>query len=347
MSQVLQLDALVTILACLSTTQSQLDSHMLSTSNLTTESCPLSSFSGLTARIQGLSIDIANFKEQIGRLQEQLVDLRRSSTSKIFTSPEVPRGFSSRNFDVEPRLGMSAAVPSVANVHSEVGLGVETSEPSTPRNCLKQQHGVVRIRPRANMDPFFVFCDQKIRGGGWTVVANRYNGTEDFNRNWVDYKIGFGPLTAEFFMGLEKLHQISSSEDYELLVQLENRKQELRYALYDHFSVGGESEQYRLNVLGKYQGDASDALRQHTGKKFTTFDRNNYESEVNCAVSQSAAFWYASSCSLSNPFGLYQRLLERDVDGFKGILWSGFLDGPKGSLKRMQMLIRPRTINNI
>ncbi|KAL7742851.1 hypothetical protein ACLKA6_016219, partial [Drosophila palustris] len=312
----------------------------------TTESCPLSAFSALTSRIQGLSVEIANFKEQIGRLQEQLVDLRRSGTSRISTSPVAPRGFSSRILDVEPRLVMTAASPLDTNVQSEVGFDVAASEPSTPHNCLKQQHGVVRIRPRANMEPFFVFCDQKTRGGGWTVVANRYDGTEDFNRKWVDYKIGFGPLTAEFFMGLEKLHQISSSADYELLVLLENRKQELRYASYDHFSVGGESEQYRLNVLGKYQGDASDALREHTGKKFTTFDRNTDESEVNCAVAQSAAFWYASPCTLSNPFGLYQRLLERDVDGFKGILWRGFLNGPKGSLKRMQMLIRPRTKSN-
>lgn len=345
MSQMLQLDALVTMLACLTTTQSNLGSQMISSSNSTTGSCPLSSFSGLTTRIQALSIDISNFKEQIGRLQEQLVDLRRTGASGIFSSPALPRGFGSRILDVNPRLMTAAVVPSIANVQSEVGLEVTAIDPSTPHNCLKQQHGVVRIRPRANTEPFFVFCDQKTRGGGWTVVANRFDGTEDFNRKWVDYKIGFGPLTSEFFMGLEKLHQISSSEDYELLMQLENRKQELRYALYDHFSVGGESEQYRLNVLGKYQGDASDALREHTGKKFTTFDKDNDESKNNCAVAQSAAFWYTSSCTLSNPFGLYQRLLERDVDSFKGILWRGFLDGPKGSLKRVQMMIRPRTKN--
>ncbi|KAH8301034.1 hypothetical protein KR044_011941 [Drosophila immigrans] len=328
MSQMLQLDALVTMLACLTTTSNDLGSHMIPLANSTTENCPLSTFSGLTTRIQALSTDIASFKEKISDLQEQLVDLRRSGSPRIITAPRT----------------LTAAVSSSAlNIPGKVGLEVLASEPSTPHNCLKQQHGVVRIRPRANLDPFFVFCDQKTRGGGWTVVVNRYDGSEDFNRKWADYKIGFGPLTAEFFIGLEKMHQISNSEDYELLVQLENRKQEPRYALYDHFSIGTQSEQYRLNVLGKYQGDASDALRQHAGKKFTTFDKDNDESEANCAVAQSAAFWYGSLCTLSNPFGLYQRLLERDVDGFKGILWRGFLDGPKGSLKRVRMLLRPRS----
>ncbi|EDW07878.2 uncharacterized protein Dmoj_GI15995, partial [Drosophila mojavensis] len=124
---------------------------------------------------------------------------------------------------------------------------------------------------------------------------------------------------------------------------LENRKQEQRYALYDHFSIGSESEQYSLNVLGEYQGDASDALRQHLGKKFSTQDRDNDESGANCAAEQSAAFWYSNVCTLSNPFGVYQPQLTRDVDGYQGILWHGFLDGPKGSLKKLRILVRPRS----
>lgn len=189
-------------------------------------------------------------------------------------------------------------MPDAAVSAAAAGLGEPTNPPGTPKNCLKQQHGIVRIRLADNTEPFFVFCDQNTRGGGWTVVANRKDGSEDFNRKWADYKIGFGPLTTEFFIGLEKLHKITNSEDNELLVVLENRKQEQRYALYDHFSIGSETEQYYLNVLGTYQGDASDALRQHSGKKFTTQDRDNDESSANCAVAQSSAFWYSNVCTL-------------------------------------------------
>ncbi|XP_016954607.1 microfibril-associated glycoprotein 4 isoform X2 [Drosophila biarmipes] len=327
MSQMLQLDALVMAMACLSTTQTDLGGGLMvppSLENASSSSCPVSALSGLTTRMQSLTRDIASVKEQIGSLQEQLADLRRTGGPPVGALAASPHALGSRFLDLEPQLLAAGGAP------------------STPANCLKQQHGVVRIRPRANVEPFFVFCHQKVRGGGWTMVVNRYDGSEDFNRKWADYQIGFGPLTTEFFIGLDKLHQITSSDNYELLVQLQNRKQDLRYALYDHFSIGSESEQYRLNVLGKYQGEAADALRQHTGKKFSTQDRDNDESEQNCAALQSGAFWYGSSCNLSNPFGLYQRLLERDVDGFKGILWRGFLDGPKGSLKIVRMLVRPR-----
>ncbi|XP_044316962.1 microfibril-associated glycoprotein 4 isoform X2 [Drosophila rhopaloa] len=329
MSQMLQLDALVMAMACLSTTQTDLGGGLVvppSLENASTSSCPVSALSGLTTRMQSLSKEIASFKEQIGSLQEQLVDLRRAGGPPL-TALTSPNALGSRFLDIDPQLLAAVGAP-VA--------------PTTPVNCVKQQHGVVLIRPSLNVEPFFVFCDQKVRGGGWTKVVNRNDGKEDFSRKWADYKIGFGPLTTEFFIGLDKLHQITSSDNYELLVELQNRKQELRYALYDHFSIGSESEQYRLNVLGKYQGDAADALRQHTGKKFSTQDRDNDESEQNCAALQSGAFWYGSSCNLSNPFGLYQRHLERDVDGFKGILWRGFLDGPKGSLKIVRMMVRPR-----
>ncbi|EDV46212.1 microfibril-associated glycoprotein 4 isoform X2 [Drosophila erecta] len=332
MSQMLQLDALVMAMACLSTTQTDLGGGLMvppSLENASSSSCPVSALSALTTRLQSLNKEIDSVKEQIGSLQEQLVDLRRAESANVVGLAS-PNALASRFLDIEPQL--------LAN-------GAALAIPTTPENCLKQQHGVVRIRPRSNEAPFFVFCDQKVRNGGWTMVVNRYDGSEDFNRKWADYQIGFGPLTTEFFIGLDKLHQITSSDNYELLVQLQNRKQELRYALYDHFSIGSESEQYRLNVLGNYQGDAADALRQHTGKKFSTHDRDNDESEQNCAAQQSGAFWYGASCNLSNPFGLYQRLLERDVDGFKGILWRGFLDGPKGSLKLVRMMIRPRAIS--
>ncbi|KRF82404.1 fibroleukin isoform X2 [Drosophila virilis] len=298
MSVMLQLDAFVTMLACLTTTHNDLGNYSLPLDNSTSGSFPLSKLSSLTTRIQALSTDIASAKEQLGSLQEQLVDLRRWTAPRVATAVTADRTLSTRIADLNPQILKNAAVPAGATVETGTGLGVSASEPSTPHNCLRQQHGVVRIRPQANMDAFFVFCDQKNRGGGWTVITNRIDGSEDFNRKWEDYKIGFGPLTNEFFIGLEKLHQITNSEDNELLVQLENRKQEKRYALYDHFSIGSESEQYRLNVLGNYQGDASDALRQHNGRKFSTYDRENDENEVNCAVAQSSAFWYSNACTL-------------------------------------------------
>ena len=45
------------------------------------------------------------------------------------------------------------------------------------------------------------YCDTMTAGGGWLVIQRRKDGSEDFNRNWVEYEDGFGSLTGEFWYG--------------------------------------------------------------------------------------------------------------------------------------------------
>ncbi|SPP79550.1 blast:Ryncolin-4 [Drosophila guanche] len=66
------------------------------------------------------------------------------------------------------------------------------------------------------MDPFQVFCDAKMAGPGWLVIARRTTGDLNFYRNWAEYKRGFGDLAGEFFIGLDKLHAITKSQTHQL-----------------------------------------------------------------------------------------------------------------------------------
>jgi len=43
---------------------------------------------------------------------------------------------------------------------------------------------------------------------------------ENFNRNWHDYKYGFGNPDQEVWLGNENIHLVTNSEDYELKVEL-------------------------------------------------------------------------------------------------------------------------------
>jgi len=44
------------------------------------------------------------------------------------------------------------------------------------------------------------YCDTVTDGGGWLVIQRRKDGSEDFNRFWWEYEIGFGDLRGEFGM---------------------------------------------------------------------------------------------------------------------------------------------------
>ncbi|EDW04654.1 GH22253 [Drosophila grimshawi] len=140
--------------------------------------------------------------------------------------------------------------------------------------------------------PFFVSCDMMTQGGGWTTVLRREDGSVDFFRFWNDYKMGFGSLTGEFFIGLDKLHYMTKAGNQELLIEMENFEGDERHAKYDEFVVGSEEEDYKLITVGKYSGDAGDDLRYHEGEKFSTRDRDNDRYGNNCACVYKGAWWY-------------------------------------------------------
>lgn len=60
------------------------------------------------------------------------------------------------------------------------------------------------------------------------VLPQRLDGSEDFKKNWVQYKEGFGHLspddTTEFWLGNEKIHLITtqSTLPYALRIELED-----------------------------------------------------------------------------------------------------------------------------
>ncbi|XP_034472885.1 microfibril-associated glycoprotein 4-like isoform X1 [Drosophila innubila] len=210
------------------------------------------------------------------------------------------------------------------------------------RNCAEETvnskpSGIYEILiPSYSKHHFKVFCDSTTQGGGWTVILSRMDGSVDFYRNWNTYKKGFGDLDGEFFLGLDKIHALTSEYSQELLVVLEDFEGTEKFEKYEKFAIGDEDEQYELHTLGKASGTAGDCLRYHHTMKFTTFDRDNDLDSVNDAVKYSGAWWYKTGHH-SNLAGKY------NVNtGFKGVYW-GLFHNREYSLKKAVMMIRPRT----
>ena len=100
---------------------------------------------------------------------------------------------------------------------------------------------------------FEAFCDQKTGGGGWTVFQKRQDGSVDFFRAWNAYRRGFGNLNAEFWLGLDKIHRLTVSNNKKLRVDLEDVHGKTAFAEYISFAVSSERAKYKLN-LGSYSG---------------------------------------------------------------------------------------------
>ena len=112
--------------------------------------------------------------------------------------------------------------------------------------------GVYKIDPDGLGD-FEAYCDHKTAGGGWTVFQKRQNGSVDFYLTWDDYKRGFGDLKGEFWLGLDKIHRLTVSDNNKLRVDLEDNLGNTAFAEYSTFSVASERAKYQLS-LETYSG---------------------------------------------------------------------------------------------
>ncbi|KXJ80466.1 hypothetical protein RP20_CCG024838 [Aedes albopictus] len=202
--------------------------------------------------------------------------------------------------------------------------------------------GPYELKPFPHSPSFGAYCEQKLFGGGWLVIQSRFDGSEDFFRNFSDYKRGFGKLTGEFWYGLEKIHKLTAWRNTQLLVELKSFKGETKYAKYDEFELGSEIEAYNLKKLGAYCGTAGDGLRYNHPMWFQTQDftgrkekggKKGGHKDKNCAVERVGAWWY-KDCSFSNLNGLYG-----DKDDPKYMNWYPFNNSDEG-LCFSRMMIR-------
>ena len=141
----------------------------------------------------------------------------------------------------------------------------------------------------------------------WIIINQRLGITFNWDLPWADYKAGFGSVDADFWLGLEKMHLLTSSQSYRLRVEVQRNSTKFWFsAEYWSFKIGDElNDKYRLEVDG-YSGDAGDALMYegdvnnngifgnwlHNGMVFSTYDRDHDNTPVNCAANYDGGWWY-------------------------------------------------------
>lgn len=181
---------------------------------------------------------------------------------------------------------------------------------------------------------FLVYCDMSKldgRNNGWTIFQRRRDGSFDFNRNWVEYRNGFGNLKANFWLGLESIKRLTDTANHILYIAVQSHEadgttdQSVRYAKYGTFGIGSEAMYYKLSV-GSYNISSTivDSLSiKHHGKYFSTKDRDNDNSPPNCANMYQAGWWYFG-CADANLNGVWQNVGYCNSTGLPsgyGVVW--------------------------
>ncbi|KAJ8262440.1 hypothetical protein GJAV_G00166500 [Gymnothorax javanicus] len=229
------------------------------------------------------------------------------------------------------------------------------------------------IQPDTFFTPYKVYCDMTTEKGGWTLIQNRQDGSVDFGRRWDDYKAGFGNIASdygkgfcnkpgEYWLGNDRISQLTKMGPTEVLIEMEDWKGDTVKARYEQFTVQGEMSGYVL-AAGKYSGTAGDTLLEgateltgenrtmtiHNGMMFSTYDRDNDKwlpgnPIKQCAREDGGGWWY-NRCHSSNPNGRYywggaytKDMAKHGTDD--GIVWMNWR-GSWYSLRAISMKIRP------
>ncbi|XP_021963890.1 angiopoietin-2 isoform X2 [Folsomia candida] len=329
----------------------------------------------LNVRTQQIMSELGTVEQQLDVLQQKKGPLPPGSGISIDQADQLATDIQTTNdvtFDerftvpgnsslrAPPSSGVPAVVfPSVKNKPSaEAGAldGADALLTGAKGSCAElmaqgaRRSGLYHIKlpgARSSFWQLLTYCDQDISGGGWMVIQRRADygePRESFHRNWVEYRSGFGDPMRELWMGNLNLHLLTSSEDQVLRIELEDFDGEKRYAEYSTFRVASETDGFRLEV-GGYSGDAGDALSDPWygahGSAFSTHDRDNDRSSLNCASMLKGGWWWKSCGRGLN--GLYFDTQQPDSAlARQGIVWFRW-KGWDYTLKKATMMIRPKS----
>ncbi|TDH13402.1 hypothetical protein EPR50_G00057350 [Perca flavescens] len=245
-------------------------------------------------------------------------------------------------------LGLQRETESLRRLTIELKKDSNNRAVQRPRDCSDvmasgvSEEGVYSVFPKHDPDGFMVYCDMSTDGGGWTVIQRREDGSVNFFRDWKAYRDGFGKTTGEHWLGLQRIYSLTRSGGYELRIDMADFDNATAFALYGDFSVGRDSvnpeeDGYPLAV-DQYSGTAGDSLLKHSGMQFTTKDRDQDQSENNCAAYYQGAWWYRN-CHTSNLNGQYLKGGHASyADGVEWSSWTGW----QYSLRFTEMKIRPK-----
>merc|ERR1711892_977753 len=143
-----------------------------------------------------------------------------------------------------------------------VNKNMDKDEEGSSKNHA--QSGLYLISP-GGLEAKTAICENDQLGGSFTVIQNRKNGSEPFDRNWDDYKNGFGTVAAldsaaceegEFWLGNEYIYAMQNKGSANALkIRMSRHDGQVGQVSYSNFKVASEREQYQLQRADGFKDD--------------------------------------------------------------------------------------------
>nr|KAG5689525.1 hypothetical protein BaRGS_008900 [Batillaria attramentaria] len=273
---------------------------------------------------RNLREDVTSLQDTVTSLQDTLTDMQATVNNQS---------------DVIASILANLEAKEAAALSRQANASFELAKATSQFKCQSSRYdNPCANRSRNSCTNCGADCGTDCKDGWGGVIQRRMNGEVDFYRNWEEYERGFGDVTGDFWIGLDKIHRLTSSQNYSLRVDLEDWDGSKAYAEYRDFSISGPDDFYRLHISG--YSNTSDSMIQHKNQnnmQFSTPDQDHDKWSGSCARSFHGAWWF-QACSWVNPNGRY---INVDGIGVDGIAWYHWKHDGR-SLKHVEMKIRPQ-----
>ena len=162
------------------------------------------------------------------------------------------------------------------------------------------QTGIYTIYPIPNKE-IQVYCEMD--KGGWTRIMNRIDDGNSFYKISTEFKIGFGEILGNHWLGFNAIRKILSIGQYFVRFEFERDDFQLDFFEIDLFQIAPETSKYRLTLGKLLKTNINTNFLSPSGKSFSTYDSNS-----NCANEYQAGWWFGncidwcSTCTLSKTY---------------------------------------------
>uniref|UniRef100_UPI00398F1C26 fibrinogen-like protein 1-like protein n=1 Tax=Pristiophorus japonicus TaxID=55135 RepID=UPI00398F1C26 len=174
-----------------------------------------------------------------------------------------------------------------------------------PQDCTEIEQnnqnatsGLHVIQPEGS--PLLVVNCVMRNNDSWTVIQrNTRSSRITWTESWTTYKYGFGDVLGDHWLGNEYIYYLTRQTRYKLRIEFTDYRRAIKYAEYDSFYIEPENRKYAIR-LGIFSGNVFDRLTQLSpnvlidNQPFTTMDRDNDNSGINCASGRGG--WWFNAC---------------------------------------------------